>query len=79
MRVTVKYPYMCSGSIKFLLYIKTFARSSPQKIKNILKTKHVILEIEEEDVQFKGSSDPSYFFFSTSIFYDIVYTKPAST
>ena len=27
----------------------------------------------------KGSSDPSYFFLSTSIFYDIVYTRPAST
>ena len=56
----VKYLYecMCGGIIKFELYIKTFALSNPQKIKNILKTKHIRLEIEEK----KGSSDRSYFF-----------------
>ena len=46
----VKYLYecMCGGIIKFELYIKTFALSNPQKIKNIWKTKHIRLEIEEK-------------------------------
>ena len=40
---------MCGGSIKFQLYIKTLISAAHKKIKNILKTKHVILEIEEEE------------------------------
>ena len=53
--VTHPYECKCGGSMKFLLYIKTFALSNPQKIKKyILKTKHVIMEIEEEDMQLRA-------------------------
>ena len=78
----VKHPYecKCGGSMKFLLYIKIFALSNPQKIKKIYienKTRHH--GDRRRRYAIKGSSHSSYFFFSASIICDIVYTRPAST